>query len=141
MASGRSSPIGFIYRISFWRGPYFQTPSAPGNAYMSSAQQLSDLVVHTSFPPQSENLALHQSLRASLLRVRVDAQYQLASMRTDEEAIDAEGFQLRKVITESARLRRASASAGDQVPSGRVFDAGNSRPGIRIDHEPTRQFG
>jgi hypothetical protein len=58
-----------------------------------------------------------------------------------EEVTDAKGFQLREVIPESARLWRASSRAGDQVPSGRVFDSGNSRSRIGINHDSAGKRG
>ena len=40
-----------------------------------------------------------------------------------EQMSDAQAFHLRKMIPEGARLRGASASAWNQVPSGRIIDA------------------
>jgi hypothetical protein len=61
--------------------------------------------------------------------------------RKAEHAGDAKSFQLRKVIPESAGLRRASSSAGNEVPSRRIFDSRNSRSRIRIGHDEARQLG
>jgi len=58
-----------------------------------------------------------------------------------EETVDATSFQFGKVIPEGAGLRRTSPSARNQIPSSRVFDARNSRSGIRIDHHQSWQQG
>src|SRR5262245_55897355 len=53
--------------------------------------------------------------------------------------IDAQRLEFREVVAVGAGLWRAPARAGDEIPTGRVFDARSSRPRIRINDGATLQ--